>query len=150
MSSGATLRQLAAHRGRAQLFGFDSFQGLPEAWRTHKIGDYAAPAPKVEGATLVPGLFEETLPRFAFASGQVTFVHVDCDLYSSTCTVLEAIRPHLARGAIVTFDELLDYPGHEAHELLALGEAFDAGMRFDWLARGDKPFDQERAAILVW
>jgi hypothetical protein len=149
VASGGTLRQLAAARGEAKLFGFDSFRGLPQRWRDHRVGEYASEPPKVEGAELVVGLFEETLPHFTF--GQVTLVHIDCDLYSSAVSVLEAIRPHLVPGhAILTFDELLDYPGHEEHELRALGEAFEAGMRFDWIARGDGPFDKERAAILVW
>jgi Macrocin-O-methyltransferase (TylF) len=63
----------------------------------------------------VEGLFADTLPRsFADNSGPVAFAHVDCDLYSSTATVLEHIG-RLGRGSIVVFDEYFNYPGWQEH-----------------------------------
>jgi SAM-dependent methyltransferase len=144
---GRTLRVLAEARGEAHVFGFDSFEGLPEDWREgHPAGEFAlATPPSVEGASIVRGLFEDTLPRFPFFE-PVTLVHVDCDLYSSTRCALRHVRPHLAPGAVLVFDELLDYPGHEEHELRALYESTREGLRFEWLALA---VAGEKAAILV-
>jgi len=138
---GASLARIDEARGEAELWGFDSFRGLPEAWREdHPAGEFAQaqiPWPP-DGVRLVVGRFEDTLPCFRPRS-PVTLVHVDCDLYSAAKCALDAVKPHLAAGAIIVFDELLQYPGHEQHELRAL---YESGIAFEWLA-----VSGEKAAI---
>src|SRR5919107_6018636 len=82
---GASTNYLARRLPGRRLFGFDSFRGLPEAWRP----DFGAGAfstggrlPRVESnVTLVEGWFEDTLPPFvAGHSGPVALLHIDCDL----------------------------------------------------------------------
>ena len=72
------------------------------------------------------GWFNETLPRFLeerhAAPRNVTFLHLDADLYSSTDTVLRALESRLSPGAVLCFDELINYPEFEAHEMRALLE----------------------------
>jgi hypothetical protein len=124
--------------GTAKVFGFDSFEGLPEDWNeSHPKGTFATPLPVVEGANIVIGKFEDTLPSFVhvMARSPVTLLHVDCDLYSSTSTVLRRVLPHLAPGALVVFDELAGYEGFEKHEMLALWEAHERGFRFEFVCR---------------
>ncbi len=138
VATGTSLRKLAAARGSARLFGFDWFQGLPEDWRAgYPKGTFACAPPNIDGATLVVGLFQDTLPCFNF-DAPVTLVHVDCDIYLSAIYVLRAVAPHLAPGAIVVFDELIDdhYPEFEQHEMRAVHEMAMAGLRYDWIARG--------------
>jgi hypothetical protein len=146
VGNGTSLRIMARERGEAQVFGFDSFNGLPEAWREgHPKGEFACDPPEIEGATIVKGLFEDTLPSFK-APGAITFVHVDCDIYSAASTVLQWLKgQQLAPGCIVEFDELLHYPGWEQHEMLALYEAVQDGLKFRWLGRDG----EEKAAIVV-
>ncbi len=60
---------------------------------------------------------------------------MDCDLYSSTRTVLELAAPQLRSGSIVVFDDLLAFPGYEDHELRAFEEFTDAsGLRWEIVA----------------
>jgi hypothetical protein len=123
--SGTTLKMIADARGGQSVFGFDSFQGLPEMWRAgFPAGAFAVEQlPQVAGAELVVGWFDETLPKFlADHPGPVDFLHVDCDLYSSTRTVLELVGPRLRPGSVVMFDEFFNYPGWQEHEAKAWDE----------------------------
>ena len=101
------------------MFGFDSFEGLPERWRTgFDTGSFTAERlPDVPGAELVVGWFEDTLPEWAAEHPEpIAFLHLDADLYSSTATVLEHIGDRLVEGSIVVFDEYFNYPGWHDHE----------------------------------
>ena len=124
--SGTTIRLIAAQR-TGRVYGFDSFEGLPEAWHlAYGKGhfDRQGAKPEVpENVTLVKGWFEDTLPKFAAEiEGPAAFLHVDCDLYSSTRTVFEALGDRVVPGTVIVFDEYLNYPGWEQHEARAFRE----------------------------
>lgn len=134
--SGSTIKTIAAAR-TGGVYGFDSFEGLPETWRTRfPAGEFAMDGPpEVPGATMVVGWFSDTLPGFMaeHADEPIAFVHVDCDLYSSTVTVLEHVGPRLRPGSILVFDEYLNYPGWQEHEHLAWSEFVQrTGIRFTY------------------
>lgn len=146
---GASLRLIAAGLQGA-VHGFDSFEGLPEDWTStqHKgrfsLGG-APPGGLPEQVQLHKGWFSDTLPAFLEAHpGPVRFLHVDCDIYSSTLTVLDLLAARLVPGSIVVFDEYLNYPGWQQHEHRALVEAsarHGFGFRYfgyasDWLSVG--------------
>ncbi|WP_051656756.1 hypothetical protein [Butyrivibrio sp. AE3004] len=73
------------------IYGFDSFEGLPEDWFTAST-DFnegslrQGKIPEVrKNVELVVGLFDATLTDFLEAHKEnVAFMHIDCDLYSST------------------------------------------------------------------
>lgn len=134
VASGATLRMIAASM---PAYGFDSFDGLPEDWREgFPAGMFAGPVPDVPGATIVPGLFAETLEEW-YPPRRLGLVHIDCDLYSSTATVLHYIGPFLWHGCIVVFDEWHGYPGCEDHEQKAWREyAEEHHVEWDVLGHG--------------
>jgi hypothetical protein len=117
--TGRSLRRIAETRGGREVYGFDSFEGLPEDWRsTVREGTFRLDAPpRVDGANLVIGLFANTLPTFLTVHlGPVAFLHLDADLYSSTKTVLDHVGPRLRLGSVIVFDEYFNYPGWEQHE----------------------------------
>lgn len=126
--SGVTINHLARLFPDRTLHGFDSFQGLPEAWHGYRYSkenfDLAGRMPKVAAnVQLVPGWFDQTLPKFlAEHAGPVALAHVDCDIYSSTVTVLELLRPRLQPGSILAFDEFFNYPSYPEHEMKAFFE----------------------------
>lgn len=84
-----------------RVVGFDSFEGLPEDWRTgFERGAFDDLSPDRPGSPgeLVVGWFDDTLPEFLSGTGEsISLLHVDCDLYSSTVTVLAAALPHGSR-----------------------------------------------------
>ncbi len=125
VATGNTLRTITAARKATEVYGFDSFDGLPEAWLNGMpAGAFARDdLPDVPGAELVVGLFGDTLPGFLEKhSGPVDFVHVDGDLYSSAKTVLDNVGPRLRPGSIVHFDEFFNFPGWKRHEYRAWTE----------------------------
>jgi hypothetical protein len=142
VASGNTLRLIAENRPLV-VYGFDSFEGLPEDWRPgFPAGMFATAPPAVPEATLVKGAFDVTLPAFVagfkarwdtvggydYEVEPVSLVHIDCDLYSSTKTVLEHVGPLFTErpGTFVVFDEFHGYPGCEAHEQRAWAEFVQA------------------------
>jgi predicted O-methyltransferase YrrM len=137
VATGATLAIIAeaAAKDRA-VVGFDSFTGLPETWRTNfPAGEFAQDPPDVPGATVIIGLFEDTLPAFlADTDEPIAFLHLDADLYSSTKTVLDLAGDRLASDAVVVLDEFFNYPGWQQHEFRAWNEFIArTGRTFDYL-----------------
>jgi len=139
VATGSTLG-IIAHEVSEDRYvaGFDSFEGLPETWRTaFPAGSYAQEPPLyVSGAELVVGLFADTLPEFLSEHDDpIAFAHLDADLYSSTKTVLDLIGDRLAPDAILVFDEYFNFPGWRRHEHRAFREFVErTGRTFDYLA----------------
>lgn len=124
--TGLSIRFIAG-RVRDTVHGFDSFEGLPEAWKADEAaGSYSSHGklPRVpDNVVLHPGWFADTLPEFFAAHrAPVRLMHVDCDLYGSTATVLQNAAPCIVPGTIVVFDEYAGYPGYEQHEFRAWRE----------------------------
>lgn len=124
---GTTLAMIAAHPHFDPVVGFDSFTGLPEDWRSgFPAGTFACDPPEIPGTLLVVGPFDRTLPTLVHDPPdwlhRVTLAHIDCDLYSSTVTVLAHLGPYLAPGCIVVFDEYHGYPEAAQHEARAWRE----------------------------
>jgi predicted O-methyltransferase YrrM len=138
VASGNTLRTIARARDGVEVYGFDSFEGLPEAWLNGmSAGAFArSDLPDVSGAELVVGLFADSLPGFLDAHpGHVDFLHVDSDLYSSAKTVLDLVGPRLRPGSIVHFDEFFNYPGWKRHEYRAWMEYVERnGVKYTYEA----------------
>jgi hypothetical protein len=123
--TGQTINYLS--RFAQIMYGFDSWEGLPEDWQPgFEKGTFSTGGvmPDVEkNVVLIKGMFEDTLPYFLRTTpGQVGLLHIDCDLYSSTKTVLNLLRDRLAHGTVIIFDELVNYNGYENHEFKALNE----------------------------
>lgn len=136
--SGKTINQFARWRPGTIFTGFDSFEGLPEDWTGWQHFDFATggtPPEVEENVQLEIGLFSETLPRFATVTAPVSFLHVDCDLYSSTAEIFGHLGDRLAPGCVVLFDEYFCYPGFEAHERRAFSEYLESsGRTAEWFA----------------
>ena len=135
---GRSLRQVAAQVA-GPVHGFDSFQGLPEDWTPKDPrGSYSTggrlPAMPAH-VTLHAGWFDDTLPAFlAGHPGPLRFAHVDCDLYSSTRTVLAALEPRLVPGSVLLFDDFLAIGDAETDEARAFREHADrTGLRHEYL-----------------
>jgi predicted O-methyltransferase YrrM len=130
---GASINHIARQLPHRRVFGFDSFEGLPEHWRTSfGAGAFSTSGrpPRVESnVTLIQGWFDATLPAFAAAhAGPAALLHVDCDLYSSTKCILEHLGNRLIPGSVLVFDEFFNYPGWEDHAFRAFSE-FAAARR---------------------
>lgn len=152
-TSTATLAECAS-AADARLYGFDSFEGLPEEWvvsddETWMKGAFTGrPSEVPANVELIDGWFEETLPGFVETHpDRVAFAHIDCDLYSSTSTVFSAIRDRLTVGTVLVFDELFNYDRYYEHEMRALVELGDTGV--SWRYLGHVPARYAASIILT-
>lgn len=126
--TGGTMRYMAKRKPNAEFHGFDSFEGLPSDWSgmpfVKSTFSLKGQLPKVpKHVTLHKGWFSETLPVWRKQyPGKVAFIHIDCDLYSSTVDILENLADRIQVGTIVLFDEYFNYPNWENHEYKAWQE----------------------------
>jgi hypothetical protein len=123
---GATLNLIAAQAAQT-VHGFDSFEGLPENWHGEPAGSYSTGGhkPRVAGnAVLHAGWFKDTLPAFVAAHREpVRFMHIDCDLYSSTATVFRHMGPRVRAGSIIVLDDYFANADWREDEFKAFREA---------------------------
>jgi predicted O-methyltransferase YrrM len=121
---GKSMRWIAASV-EGTVHGFDSFEGIQEHWNGNPIGSFAQrQMPKVpDNVEFHVGYFDATLPGFLEKHTEpIAFLHVDCDLYSSTVTIFEALGNRLQPGAIVLFDEYYNFHRWQQHEFRAFQE----------------------------
>jgi tetratricopeptide (TPR) repeat protein len=134
---GTSIRQIAA-LAKQEVHGFDSFEGLPETWHHEPRGSYTTkgvvPAVPANVALHV-GWFEDTLPGFLKNNaGPVRFMNVDCDIYSSTRTVLDLLAVRIVPGTVIVFDEYIGYQQWREDEFRAFQEALARhGWSYEYL-----------------
>lgn len=131
---GASLRSWSSlnQNPETRLWGFDSFEGLPEDWHAGKgkgtfstqgkvpeLGD-----PRVQ---YVVGWFQQTLPQFlaSFKPRDRLIIHNDSDLYSSTLYCLTMMDASVRPGTILIFDDFYD----SMHQFRALMDYAAAYLR---------------------
>jgi len=147
---GQSIRHIAGEAGQA-VHGFDSFHGLPAAWGGEPEGVYSTDGelPDVpDNVTLHAGLFEDTLGPFLDAHpGDVRFCNIDCDIYGSALTVLDALAPRIKPGSVLVFDEYLINPTWRDDEFRAFAEAVARyGWKYRYLAFG---IVTKQAAVII-
>lgn len=118
-------------------YGFDSFEGLPEAWSTMPAATFSLGGvlpPVADGVSLIKGWFSDTLPGFLEAHPEkISFMHIDCDLYSSTMDVLNGVRSRLQVGTHIVMDDFMLMPGWQNEEHRAFFEFVQReGIAFEY------------------
>jgi tetratricopeptide (TPR) repeat protein len=139
---GKTIRMIAAHFTPDQqpVHGFDTFSGIPEDWHNTPRGAYSTHGSLPHAPDHVQyhiGTFEETLPTFleAHPGEHIRFMNIDCDLYSSTKDVLDAVHDRVVRGTIIVFDEYVLNPHWKEDEYRAFQEAVTKyGWKYEYIA----------------
>lgn len=137
--NGHTIHKLGEMFPHRKVYGFDSFEGLPEAWNDESAGSYTALGrlPKAPvNVEFVPGWFNETLPGFKQAHPEpIAFMNVDCDLYSATKTIFEELDRQIVAGTVIVFDEYLVNKSWRDDEFKAFQEWVSAhGVAYEYLA----------------
>ena len=121
---GLAYQEICRRQLPIKMWAFDSFQGLPSSdlpedqhpkWIANSmkisIDDFHRVCsqnniPRDRYETVV-GYYEDSLKESAGKSlpDNICLAYIDCDLYSSTKTVLEFLKPRLKHGMIIAFDD---------------------------------------------
>jgi hypothetical protein len=146
---GKTINHISAHWPDQSVWGFDSFQGLPEPWfvndpfqPSHPAGTFdltqeGLPA-YPDNVKLVKGWFDQSIPPWLDNNpGPIKFLHVDCDLYSSTITVLNLLNHSIVPGTVIVFDEFYPWGNCKSYDLWAQGEY--RALK-EWTAHNNRQF----------
>jgi hypothetical protein len=144
--AGKSLKTLVALAQPNQLvFGFDSFEGLPEDWKmneehTWPAGSFAFDEiPDMPGVELRIGWFADTLPIWKKEHpGRIALLHIDADLYSSCVTVLEELNDQIHIGTIVVSDDHFYKPAHGTSHEYTLWKQGQYRAFEEWLEKYDR------------
>lgn len=150
--TGGSINHFAKCLPNAEFHGFDSFEGLKEDWTGYHLTeghfDLAGKMPRVAAnVKLVPGWFDETVPRFLEKNlgKAVGFLHIDCDTYESTKVVLELLTGYMKEGTVVVFDEYYGYPNWKKGEYFAWQNwVKDNNVKYRYVA-----FSAMQAAVVI-
>jgi hypothetical protein len=137
------------------VWGFDSFKGLPEPWfmmssqsgPRHPAGRFALDKEELSvvvdqfakrNVKLVPGWFNQSIgPWMNNNPGGVAFLHIDCDLYSSTLDILNLLNDRIVPGTVIVFDEMYPWNDFERYDLWKQGEFRALG---EWVRNHKRTF----------
>ena len=136
VKGGRSMSRIASRfaHGHARFIGFDSFEGLPEAWWNQEAGKFSTggkvPNSRDPRVRFVKGWFQNTLPGFLAASAlsrdAPLLVHFDADLYGSTLFVLAQLWERTDEYYFM-FDEFMH---DEAIALYDFSRAFPVALEF--------------------
>lgn len=116
-----------------RVYGFDSWQGLPEdaehvpkgVGGSYHKGAFQSNKPThlTENITLIDGWFKDSLPPFLKKTpGNIKFLHVDSDQYISAKDIFINAQDRIVNGTVILFDEFMAHEGWEHREFLAFAE----------------------------
>ena len=103
-----------------KVYSLDTFAGMPatdKAIDAHNKGDFSdvdldelrryAAGLGLSNLEFVKGPFEETAESVLARCGGVALAHIDCDIYSSVAYSYDVVKPHMADGGYIVFDDAL-------------------------------------------
>ena len=113
----------------SKFYGFDTFEGLPEAFGPFGKGSMAVAIESLHindpRASFYKGLFQDTLIPFLeqYKGEKKKLIHLDADLFSATLFSLSQLYRFLNDGDILLFDEFA-VPKHEFMAFKIFTESF--------------------------
>lgn len=140
VADGGSISWTAQRHPNQTIHGFDSFEGIPEKWafNVQFAYDRGGVLPDVpSNVVLHKGWFDATVPPFFEQNRQpIAFMHVDCDIYSSTKCIFDHSWDLMRPGTIIQFDEYWNYAGWENHEHKAFLEMIrERGMTYEYIGQ---------------
>jgi len=165
---GATLKLVSQKFLNQKVYGFDSFEGLPEDWfmtqvekdsnqSNHPTGHFDVHNIVYdfsENVILIKGFFNQSLPNWLEINKikEIKLLHIDSDLYSSAIEVLTLLNQHIVSGTIIVFDELYPWSDYSKYTLWEEGEW--KALK-EWVIKFDRSFEvisrnqHQQAAIRI-
>jgi len=161
VATGNTINYISSFTNDT-VYGFDSFEGLPEKWRDGfnkgHFNRYGYFPPVNNNVSLVKGWFNNSIePFIKNHNKKISFIHIDCDLYSSTKCIFDTLKNYIDNDCIIIFDELVNYPGFdgETGELKAFYEFITENkVDYEWIGMNGIPtgmigYSHENVGVII-
>jgi hypothetical protein len=117
--TGGTLevlcREFSGRCGYKQVYGFDSFEGLPVNWADLPKGTFGTEGEVpisilnllvyYPNLTIFKGWFNSSLQTYKKIASPIGLLHIDCDIYQSAKEVLFELNDYIISDTIIVFDE---------------------------------------------
>jgi hypothetical protein len=172
---GRSLQHFAELKPTEQFYGFDCFEGLPEQWDSDNLknafnlngeipmgaifgphqGTHHDPSPTINikpwnpNIKLIKGYFDASIAPFLEThTGEVDFIHLDADIYSSTKTVFDLLSSRITPNTMIMFDEINDYTDYRKHEIKAFAE-FLLNSKFNYTCVVYQPSTYSQACFII-
>lgn len=118
------------------LHAFDSFKGLEVEWNGLEKDFFVVDPHKLSfhpNVKIYTGYFIDTINNIYINQykDKISFINIDCDLYSSTNDILYSLNDYIVPGTILYFDEIYNYPNYINGEYKSLVE---------WANKNDRLF----------
>lgn len=133
VARGGSLALLSNVANDRKVYGFDTFEGMPQPTEEDTLGGVPANqtgwgAGTCDGPTehvrmvvdkigagqnveLIPGFFQETLPEWKGKIGAIALLHFDGDWYESAKTVFDHLYDSVAVGGYIQIDDYSYWEG---------------------------------------
>ncbi len=132
---GGSLKIIAEMAPAREIFGFDTFEGLPEeTWvvdEPHTPGEFKTDFLTVRDAfanfqnvSIMQGVFPRSGSRLGLR--EVAFCHLDMDHWRGTLSALQFIWPFMVKGGVILFD---DYGWHKCPGIAPLVDTWAAATK---------------------
>ena len=112
---GTTINIISNQFPDEDIYGFDSFEGLPEDWDfSDNIKKWTKGFFKLDklpivnkNVKLIKGWYDTSVSEWVSGNdGDISILHIDCDLYSSAKCILDGLNEQIVNGTIIIFDEM--------------------------------------------
>lgn len=141
-----------------QVFGFDTFTGLPTDWKEVglKQGAFSTDGeiPQISGVRMFKGLFKDTIPEYLKVAAPIGLIHIDCDLYESTIDVLYGLNDYIVPGTIMAIDDWFyehdpKYNNHVQKAFLEWSKEFSRQYKFHSFVGCELPTEGKRSVEII-
>ncbi|HSG30930.1 MAG TPA: TylF/MycF/NovP-related O-methyltransferase, partial [Thermodesulfobacteriota bacterium] len=150
--AGHSLKVLCEAFPKDIVWGFDSFEGLPEDWNTGTrlredgiirkeefildISEIVFP----KNSKIIKGWFDQSILKWKreYKVKTIKFLHIDSDLYSSAKTILKELNNEIKKDTIIVFDELATFARQEKYPNWKEGEW---KALIEWINEYDREFE---------
>lgn len=128
-----------SHYSENTIYSFDSF--MPYQNSSDEKQCFKKPENLNKNVQIIEGWFLDTIPSFKTAylkEDYVSFLHIDCDVYRSTCQIFDEFYKYIKKGTVIVFGKLINYSDYYLHELKAFYEFVQRyDIEFQWIGMND-------------
>lgn len=165
IKDGRSIRAIIQAQPTSNVYGIDDFKGLEQDWREgYPKGSFASRPKNIVrrinyyNDDVMTGCTKLAKDLKDAGTSKIDLLHIDCETYTSSRNALFTLSEFITNGTFIVFDEIINYPGYEEHEVKALEEfllasrkcIYVVGMNGPVNSPQDDYFAHQKAVVRVY